>query len=249
MAAVTRTLIIQRRARSGCHSSVAGECYFEWLYFRNSYPMRHWHVLSGQRFNICSHAIGLPMTAAWMYVLLSSGFAPGDLVSRLGVLVFAAAAGALYAASIACHSARGSSAINWQRVDHVATFSLIAGTLTAFALAEPRRLVVLIVLVAVWGLALTESVRHLLRTGNGAPPLGRYVLLGWLSLAAAVPVALDAGLAATACLLGGGLLYSMGTIFYRNPLGWKHAHGIWHLFVLAGTCSHYASIALVLRAG
>ncbi len=211
--------------------------------------MRHRQVLAGQRFNICSHLIGLPVTAACMYVLLFSGFVHGDPVSRLGVSVFGAAAGALYAASIACHSAQGRSAIAWQRVDHIATFFLIAGTLTAFALAEPRRLVVLFALVVVWGFVLTESARHLYRKRDGAPPLGSYVLLGWLSLAAAAPAAVAAGLAATGFLLGGGLLYSVGTIFYRNGLGWTHAHGIWHLFVLAGTFCHYVSIAFVLRAG
>jgi len=43
-------------------------------------------------------------------------------------------------------------------------------------------------------------------------------------------------------LMAGAGLYSAGTIFYRNPRGWRHAHGMWHLFVLGGTLSHYISV-------
>jgi hemolysin III len=42
--------------------------------------------------------------------------------------------------------------------------------------------------------------------------------------------------------VAGAALYTAGTIFYRNPRGWRHAHGTWHLFVLAGTACHYAAI-------
>ncbi len=45
-----------------------------------------------------------------------------------------------------------------------------------------------------------------------------------------------------ALLLGGALLYTVGTVFYRNRSGYRHAHGTWHLFVLGGTTSHYLAI-------
>jgi hemolysin III len=43
-------------------------------------------------------------------------------------------------------------------------------------------------------------------------------------------------------LLIGGVLYTAGTVFYRNRFGLRHAHGAWHLFVLAGTASHYVAV-------
>lgn len=40
-------------------------------------------------------------------------------------------------------------------------------------------------------------------------------------------------------LVAGGLFYTVGVIFYAVDRWYHHAHGIWHLFVLAGSISHY----------
>jgi hemolysin III len=44
--------------------------------------------------------------------------------------------------------------------------------------------------------------------------------------------------------LAGGILYTAGIIFYVLDHWHKWAHGIWHLFVLAGSACHYVSILL-----
>ncbi|MGL4785380.1 MAG: hypothetical protein ACRC2Q_00640 [Cetobacterium sp.] len=43
----------------------------------------------------------------------------------------------------------------------------------------------------------------------------------------------------------GGVSYSVGTIFYlmKNK---KFAHGIWHLFVLAGSVFNYFSVYFLI---
>ena len=43
-------------------------------------------------------------------------------------------------------------------------------------------------------------------------------------------------------LVAGGLLYTVGIIFYVIDTRMRHAHGIWHLFVLGGTASHYFTV-------
>jgi hemolysin III len=43
-------------------------------------------------------------------------------------------------------------------------------------------------------------------------------------------------------LLAGCLLYSVGIVFYSLDNRVRHAHGIWHLFVLGGTASHYITM-------
>ncbi|MDH5600555.1 MAG: hemolysin III family protein, partial [Gammaproteobacteria bacterium] len=43
-------------------------------------------------------------------------------------------------------------------------------------------------------------------------------------------------------LLGGGLFYTLGIVFYILDLKKYHFHGIWHLFVLAGSATHYFTI-------
>jgi hemolysin III len=43
-------------------------------------------------------------------------------------------------------------------------------------------------------------------------------------------------------LLMGGICYTGGLVFYCLDQKISHFHGIWHLFVLAGSASHYFTI-------
>jgi hemolysin III len=40
----------------------------------------------------------------------------------------------------------------------------------------------------------------------------------------------------------GGLSYTVGIVFYANDERWRHAHGVWHLFVLGGSAAHYTTV-------
>jgi hemolysin III len=68
--------------------------------------------------------------------------------------------------------------------------------------------------------------------------------MGWLALIAAVPLVRELPWAALAWLLAGGLFYTGGIVFYANDERWRHAHGVWHLFVLAGTACHFVTVML-----
>ena len=52
------------------------------------------------------------------------------------------------------------------------------------------------------------------------------------------------GPAGFAWLVAGGLFYTIGIIFYVIDTRLTHAHGIWHLFVIAGSAAHYVAILL-----
>lgn len=200
-----------------------------------------------QRLNAYSHLLGLVLALAGVWALLSATASRIDAVTVSGVVIFGIASVMLYAASTACHSTSGPTQERWQRMDHAATFLLIAGTYTPFALAAPRSSGNLLVLAFVWAIACAASFRHL-RSSDPVPPAVRwYAGLGWFSVLAAAPVAARGSTLALACLLGSGLLYSVGTVFYRNPFGWKHAHAAWHLFVIAGTASSGCAMYFLLR--
>ena len=44
------------------------------------------------------------------------------------------------------------------------------------------------------------------------------------------------------CLLLGGLFYSVGVVFYLLDQKVSYFHGIWHIFVMSGSLSHYFAI-------
>jgi len=46
-------------------------------------------------------------------------------------------------------------------------------------------------------------------------------------------------------LLAGGILYTSGIAFFVLGHWYPWHHGIWHLFVIAGSVSHYFSILLL----
>jgi hemolysin III len=70
-----------------------------------------------------------------------------------------------------------------------------------------------------------------------------YILTGWLALVAVKPLVESVPLACVALLLGGGLAYTVGTIFYKFDHG-RFFHAIWHGFVMAGSLMHFLAVML-----
>ncbi len=95
----------------------------------------------------------------------------------------------------------------------------------------------------VWGLALVGITQDVLLTkGKRILSVVIYLLMGWLALIALRPLVRALPAAGMALLVAGGLFYTVGIIFYALDKRFAHSHGIWHLFVLAGSISHYLTI-------
>ena len=197
----------------------------------------------GERFNTCTHLLGLVLAIAGLPLLLAKTWPGGNAAKIAGALIFALSCIGLYAASTLFHSARGAAKLRWQRVDHCAIYLLIAGSYTPFALVTLQGAWGWMLLVAVWGIAAFGVWREL-RSKAVRPSLALYIGMGWLGVAAAAPLVARLEVGGLVWLLVGAILYTAGTFFYVNRAGYRHAHGLWHLFVLGGTASHYASIAV-----
>lgn len=200
-------------------------------------------MYQGERFNGYSHLLGLMLATAGSALLLTKTVPGNDPARTVSALVFGLSMVALYGASTLFHSTRGRRKVFWQRVDHCAIYLLIAGSYTPFALVTLQGAWGWALLAASWSAALFGIARELRRGDPPAPSLALYLGMGWLGVLAAVPLVERLDGAGLAWLLAGALWYSAGTVFYRNPLGWRHAHGTWHLFVLAGSASHYVTVA------
>ena len=131
------------------------------------------------------------------------------------------------------------------KLDHVAISLLIAGSYTPFTLVTLRGVWGWSLFVIIWGLAIIGIVvdsRH--REGSRALQMVIYLLMGWLILVAMYPLVEALPTGALALLVLGGVFYTSGIIFYALDERMKHAHGIWHLFVLAGSISHFLVMLL-----
>ncbi len=196
----------------------------------------------GERFNAASHLLGLLFAVGASVVLFERTQASGDAGRQFGAAVFALSLLVLYAASTLFHASRGAARVFWQRADHCAIYLLIAGTFTPFATAALQGGWRWAVLAPVWLFAAFGIRRELRPDADAAPPLGLYLAMGWFGVLAAVPLVMHLSAGGLAWLLLGAAFYSAGTVFYRNPRSWPHAHGVWHLFVLAGSASHFVAI-------
>jgi len=140
---------------------------------------------------------------------------------------------------------RGRAKQVFMKLDHVAIYLLIAGSYTPFTLVTLRGVWGWTLFVIIWGLAIVGIVvdsRH--KDGSRAIQMVIYLLMGWLILVAMYPLIQALPTGALALLVLGGVFYTSGIIFYALDERMKHAHGIWHLFVLAGSLSHFLVMLL-----
>jgi hemolysin III len=156
---------------------------------------------------------------------------------------------ALFIASTLYHSIRGRAKALLRRIDHSAIYLLIAGTYTPFELVTLRGGWGWPLFGTTWALTAFGIVQEQwvqgaqrLRSSHRPLSLAVYLLTGWLAVAVANPLFAALGWTGMGWLVAGGLFYTGGIVFYLNDERWRHAHGIWHLFVLAGSASHWFAI-------
>lgn len=165
-------------------------------------------------------------------------------IALLAVAIYGISLVALYLASAVYHTLHV-----WEdalrKLDHVAIYLLIAGTyapLCLVALAGPVGWTMLLgqVALAVVGIGLVLVF-------DGRPTwmrLGICLAMGWMAALAFRPIGAALSAPATAWLIAGGIIYTLGCVVYA--LRWPNFkkvrfgyHDIWHLFVLAGSICHY----------
>lgn len=197
----------------------------------------------GEEFaNIVTHGLGLVASVAAGAVLITLASLTRDPWQIAGASVYVASLVLLYAASTLFHAARSPRLKGRLRVfDHCAIFGLIAGTYTPFTLGPMRGGWGWTLFGLAWGMALAGIVMKLFWTGR-FPLLSTlfYLSMGWMVVLAARPLYLTLPGTVIVWIVAGGLLYSIGTIFYLGRR--RYSHAVWHLFVLAGSACHYVAV-------
>jgi hemolysin III len=200
----------------------------------------------GEKFNAISHLLGAVLALAGTAVLVVLAALGGDPWKVVGVAIYGASLVLMYSSSTLYHSVRGGRGKDFLRkMDHQSIYLLIAGSYTPFCLVTLRGPWGWSLLGVVWGLAIVGSLQDL-RPRNDARILSVviYLLMGWAAVVALVPMLNALGRAGFAWVAAGGLLYTVGIVFYALDARLKHAHGIWHLFVLAGSAAHFIAILI-----
>ena len=197
----------------------------------------------GERFNSISHLLGASLSILGAVVLVVAAARVGDPWKVISFSIYGAMLVALYVSSTLYHSVRGRAKAVLQKFDHCSIYLLIAGTYTPFAMVSLRGVWGWSILGAVWALAVFGIVQEIwFAKGARVLSLVIYLLMGWLAVVAVVPLWKALTPAGFAWLAAGGVFYTVGIIFYVADQRIRHGHGLWHLFVLAGSACHFYTV-------
>ena len=183
--------------------------------------------------NAVTHGIGTLLSIAALVLLIIRAvyYAPEEYRARciVGFSIFGSSLIILYLFSTLYHALPLGAKTVFGIFDHCSIYILIAGTYTAYCLTALRGAVGWAIFGVFWGLAVIGIVLY------------AYIPMGWLIIFAAKPLKEQLPSMSFRFLLLGGALYTVGCIFYAmKKIKWMH--GIWHIFVLAGSVMHFFSI-------
>ena len=204
-------------------------------------------MYKGEWFNSISHLIGAVLALAGGAVLITFAAMDGDPRRIVSFSIYGFTLFLLYLVSTFYHSMSGPAKRIFRVLDHQSIYLLIAGTYTPFMLVGLKGALGWWMFGSIWGLAVFGIVLDALpRKGQRVVPIIIYLVMGWFCLIALEPMidALPAG--GFRWLLIGGIFYTTGVVFYVLDHRYPWCHGVWHLFVLAGSASHYFSILFYL---
>jgi hemolysin III len=197
----------------------------------------------GEKFNAWSHLVGAVLAlvgAVWLLVYASLY---GDVWKVVSMAIYGVTLVTLYSASTVYHSVRGRAKQIMQKVDHFSIYLLIAGSYTPFCLVTLRGAWGWTLFGIVWGLAIIGILQEIKpRSEARIMSIVIYAVMGWIVLVAVKPLLAALGTAGFTFLAAGGALYTIGIIFFAYDTRFRHWHGIWHLFVIAGSLLHFVAI-------
>lgn len=200
-------------------------------------------MYKGERFNSVSHLLGVLAAVVGGVTLLWPAIQLGDSWELLGLGIYSFSLVALYLFSTLYHSSKGEKKALYRQLDHLAIYLLIAGTYSPFLVITLRESGGWWMFALIWSLAAIGMVLELIpKAGRRAWSIGVYLLMGWLALFLIKPLSAALPNGGFSLLLAGGLAYTAGIIFYVFDKKVVHFHGIWHLFVLAGSACHFFTI-------
>ena len=184
--------------------------------------------------NTISHGLGALLALAGAVPLVTKAALTGSALRTASLTAYGVSLVLLYTASAVYHGVRDPRVKRVLRVmDHCSIFVLILGTYIPMSLLVVGGR-------TGWLLFLTNTTLAVIGITLNAMAL--YALMGWLIVVALRAIIQTLPPLGLALLVGGGLAYTVGILFYKSQRGYMHF--VWHLFVLAGSVLQYVCIAL-----
>jgi len=195
--------------------------------------------------NAITHGIGSLLSVAALVLLVVFAVMKGSAWHVVSFAIYGATMLMLYVASTLVHSfPEGKAKDVFEILDHSFIYIFIAGTYTPILLNVIQGTLGWTLFGIVWGVALVGVVfksffaKRFLFTSTLI-----YIAMGWIIVFAWGPLIHNLPQGGLTLLIVGGVLYTVGTVFYV----WRsfpYHHAVWHLFVLGGSVFHFFAILL-----
>ncbi len=198
-------------------------------------------------FSALSHLIGAIMSVIGSIILVYNAIQGGSIWHILSFVIYGLSLISLYTASTVYHwlPLSDEDGLIYRKIDHMMIYVLIAGTYTPICLVSLRGPWGWSLLIGIWALAIGGII--LKSISMNIPrwiSTAIYVIMGWLVVIAFYPLKNAVSLAGIGWLIGGGIFYTVGAIFYAKKwpefnCKWFGFHELFHLFVMAGSACHF----------
>ncbi len=203
--------------------------------------MGRWHYTRGELIaDGIVHAVGIVLAitvGSAMLTLAAFHAAPGEYVATVFYVV---ALLTVLSVSLAYNLWPATSRTKWvlRRFDHSAIYLLIAATYTPFLVQLDDTplagwMIVLVWLAATLGIA----IKVLLPGRLDRLAVVFYLAIGWSGLVLAGPLVATLPPATLALIVAGGIVYSLGVVFFAWH-GLRYHAALWHGFVVVGAGLH-----------
>jgi hemolysin III len=196
-----------------------------------------------ERFNTISALVGVIAAIPGVLWLVTLAVRQGDPWKIASFSIYGVTLISVYVFATFYHGSTGQAKAVFSKLDHLSIYLLIAGTYTPFTLVTLRDSVGWPIFIVIWAMALAGIILDLTpKTGIRVLPVIIYLAMGWLMLVALKPLLRVLPMTGFYWLLAGGLFYTVGVVFYVLDNRVRYFHGIWHMFVIGGSLSHYLTV-------
>ena len=200
-----------------------------------------------ERFNMISHIMGGGMGIAATVLCVVAAALEGNVYGVVSGAIFGGSMVALYTISSVYHGLHGGTGKKvMQILDHCTIYFLIAGTYTPFCLCTIRQHNPALgwgTFGFVWALAVVGIVLNAIDLkGFQKVSMVLYLGMGWCIILTGKLIVQLLGGTGFALLVGGGVAYTVGAVFYGLGHKKRYIHSVFHLFCLVGSGLHILCI-------
>ncbi|MBP3962278.1 PAQR family membrane homeostasis protein TrhA [Paenibacillus lignilyticus] len=195
--------------------------------------------------NAITHGLGAVLSVAALVLLIVFAAMKGNASHVASFTIYGSMMLLLYISSTLVHSFPEGKAKNvFEIMDHSCIYLFIAGTYTPIVLHIVQGAAGWTLFGIVWGLALCGVVFKAFYASKFLfTSTLLYIGMGWIIVFAWGPLKAHLVPGGLQLLIIGGVLYTVGTLFYVWR-SFKYHHAVWHLFVLGGSVLHFFAILL-----